>query len=219
MSPQVSIRNTPFIFITDRHRSNGRSNVDVVRAVLAGGVRWVMYRELELDDSDFYTECLKIKEVCDEVGAGLLVNRRLDVAAMVRADGIHCSKGSLPMRVVREYMGEDFIIGYSAHSMTEAITAIWEGATFVTLSPIFRLYHKESPYEPLGIEGAREIMGKVKAPVFLLGGIKFDDLSELVKFMHPLRIAGVSMLSEAEDITTAAENVMGVLEPAFNRDT
>jgi len=215
---QVSITETPFLFITDSQRSKGRDNLEVVRSVLEGGVRWVQYREPDLNDSDSYNECVRIKELCDDVGAGLVINKRLDVAALVRAEGVHLGKGSLPIRVVREYMGEDFMIGYSAHTLTEALTAEWEGASYIVLAPIFKLTHKESPFEPHGIEGTLEILAKIKVPVFLLGGIRFDNLAELVENIHPLRIAAVSMLSEADDITTAAENVMRILEPSFNRD-
>ena len=211
MSPSVPITDYPFIFITDRHRSEGRPNLEVVRKALEGGCRWVMYREPDLDDKEFYDECLKIREMCDDVGAGLLVYDRLDIAALIRADGVHLDKVSLPLRVVKEYMGEDFLVGYSAHSVQDAVTAQWEGADYITFSPLFKLEHKESPHKPHGVKGAKEVLGKVEIPVFLLGGIRQLDIRDLMTSIRPLRIAGVSIISMAEDITTATELVLEAL--------
>lgn len=206
------------MFITDRHRSNGRDNADVVRAALKGGLKWVHFREPDLNDSDFYNQCMKIKEICDEFDAGLIVNDRLDVAALVEAQGVHLGKGDLPVRIIREYMGEDFLIGYSAHSIEEAVTAVWEGANYITYSPIFRLSHKESPYEPHGVEGAKDILTKVKAPIFLLGGIKLSDIEELTGSIKPLRVATVSMISQADDVKSAVEEALRYLGPALKKE-
>jgi thiamine-phosphate pyrophosphorylase len=211
MPPSVPITESHLLFITDSSRSRGRNNIDVVRAVLAGGCRWVQYRAPELSDRDFYNECLKIREICSQIGAGLIVNDRLDIAALVRAEGVHLGANDLPVRVVREYAGDDFVVGYSAHSIQEAITASWEGADYLTFSPIFPLEHKESPHKPHGLEGAKEVLKKVKVPIFLLGGIRMPDLKELAKTIQPLRVASVAMISEAEDITAGVEGVMAML--------
>ena len=203
------------MFITDRHRTNDRENADIVRAALRGGLKWVQFREPDLNDQDFYNQCIKVKEICGEFDAGLIVNDRLDVAALVEADGVHLGQGDLPVRIVREYMGEDFIIGYSAHTIEEAVTAVWEGANYLSYSPLFRLPHKDSPYKPHGIEVAKDVLSKVKAPIFFLGGIKLSDLEELTSNIKPLRIAAVSMISEADDVKSTVEQALRYLMPAF----
>ena len=213
MPPIAPIQDSRLLFITDRQRSLGRSNLDTVLAALKGGLKWVQYREPDLTDRVFYDECLKIRETCEEYGAGLIVNDRLDTAALVRAQGVHLGENDLPVRVVRGFMGEDFLIGYSAHSVEEAVTAAWEGADYITYSPIFPLAHKTSPTKPYGIDGAREVLTKVKVPVFFLGGIQLPDLRDLVKAVHPVRIACVSMISEADDITKTVEQAMETLQP------
>lgn len=216
MSYSVPIEQATLMFITDRHRSAGRGNKDVVRAALEGGCRWVQYREPDLSDRDFYHECLQIRQLCEEIKAGLIVNDRLDVAALVRADGVHLGKSGLPVRVVKEYMGEDFLVGFSAHDLQEAVTAAWEGADYITLSPIFPLSHKGSPFPPLGIKGALEVIAKVNIPVFLLGGIKLSHLPDLAGQVRPPRVAAVSMISEAEDPVTAVEDALAILEKSHS---
>ena len=215
MALAVSLHESPLIFITDHHRSDGRDNQTVVQAALEGGCRWVMYREPDLGDAAFYDECLKIRELCEKAGAGLIVNDRLDVSELTRSHGVHLGKDDLPVRVVKEFKGEDFLVGCSAHTLEEAITVAWEGADYITYSPLFPLEHKESPYEPHGIEGAREVLQKLEIPVFLLGSIRLPDLKDLTKAVHPMRVATVSMISEAEDITKATVQALGILGPAL----
>jgi thiamine-phosphate pyrophosphorylase len=211
MPSSLPISDTRLLFITDRNRSKGRSNVEVVRAAIKGGCKWIQYREPELSDREFYNECLKIRELTRELKVGLIVNGRLDVAALVRADGVHVGASGLPVRVVKEFAGDDFIVGYSAHTIEEAVTAVWEGADYLTYSPFFPLEHKSSPFKPHGIEGAREVIRKVNVPVFFLGGIRSNDLKDLVKAITPMRIASVSMISEAENITHTVEESLEIL--------
>jgi thiamine-phosphate pyrophosphorylase len=212
MPLSISIRDNPLMFITDHNRSLGRTNAEVVRAALKGGLKWVQFREPDLSDRDFYDECLKIRDICDDIGAGLIVNDRLDVASLIRAQGVHLGANDLPVRAVRGYVGEDVLIGYSAHSIDEAVTAAWEGADYITYSPMFPLEHKSSPHKPFGLDGAKEILGKVKIPVFFLGGIRTPDLHNLSKSVQPLRIACVSMISEAENITKTVEEILEILK-------
>ncbi len=212
MALRETLREASFMFITDRHRTLDRGTLEVVRAALKGGVRWIQYREPDLNDEDFYVECLKVKELCDAVGAGLIINDRLDVAELVRANGVHLGKGGLPVRVVKQYMGESFHVGYSAHSKEEATTREWEGVSYITYSPIFPLAHKSSPHEPHGVDGAKEILESIKLPVFMLGGINLENLSELAGSVSMLRVAATSMISEADDVTSTAEKVIEILK-------
>lgn len=218
MPPAFRLREYPLIFITDRSRSGGRSNREVIRAVLEGGARWIMYRETDLNDNDFYNESLAIKQICEDVGAGLIIHDRLDIAALIRADGIHLGEGNLPLRVVKEYMGEDFIVGYSAHSEKEALSKAWEGADYLTYSPIFPITHKQYTTEPHGIEGAKSVCAKIDKPVFLLGGIGFDELKKIRSEIPNAKIACVSLLSEVKDIVEMTEQVIAALGAPIPED-
>jgi thiamine-phosphate pyrophosphorylase len=183
----------------------------VVRDALKGGAKWVQYREPDLSDREFYLECLAIRELCTDVDAGLIINDRLDIAFLVRADGVHLGRNDLPVKVVKEFAGGEFMVGYSAHTVEEAVTVAWEGADYITYSPMFPMEHKRSQHKPVGVEGAREIVKKVTIPVFLLGGIRVTDLKDLKQLVKPLRVGSTSMISEAENVTKRVEEVLGIL--------
>lgn len=211
MELAAPLQEYPLLFITDSNRSLGRDNMTVIRSALEGGCRWIMYREPNLGDAEFYDECLRVADLCKDASSGLIINDRLDIAALIRAQGVHLGKGDLPVKVVKEYMGEDFLVGYSAHTLEEALTAEWEGADYITFSPMFPLTHKESPFKPHGIDGVKKVLAKVKIPVFLLGGIRQPDLKKLVEAIPQVRVAAVSMISAAEDIVATTEEVLVML--------
>jgi thiamine-phosphate pyrophosphorylase len=171
-----------------------------------------MYREPQLSDKEFYGEAVQVKEMCEEVGAGLILNDRLDIAALIRAEGVHLGSNDLPVRVVKEYMGDDFYVGYSAHSEKEALTIAWEGADYITFSPIFDLEHKDSKWPPHGIEGSKQVYNKIKIPIFLLGGIRLPDLATLREAIPNVKVAGVSMIAAASNVMDAIEEVLTALD-------
>src|SRR5215218_8468845 len=61
----------------------------------------------------------------------LLVNDRSDIARAAGADGVHLTTHSLPVEVVRNACGAEFVIGVSTHSLDEARAAQEAGADFV----------------------------------------------------------------------------------------
>lgn len=76
--------------------------------------------------------------------------------------------------------GERFLIGVSAHSREEARKAEEEGADFITIGPVFYTASKAGYGRPLGVEIIKSVKEAVKIPVFAIGGIKLDTISEVV---------------------------------------
>lgn len=68
------------------------------------------------------------------------------------------------------------LIGYSAHSVDEAISAIESGATYCTLSPIFPTPNKNSP---LGLATLESIPSHYRARIVALGGITPKHIIDL----------------------------------------
>ena len=75
-----------------------------------------------------YQEALALKELCDRYHVPLIINDRVDVALAVGAAGVHVGQDDLPCRVVRNLVGDDFLIGVSAHNPEEAREAAAAGA-------------------------------------------------------------------------------------------
>ncbi len=107
----------------------------------------------------------------------LLINDRADVALASGASGVHLTTGSLDAALVRRTFGEDFLIGVSTHSITEARNARDAGADFAVFGPVFETTSKQIYGEAVGLEkldqAAREL---APFPLLALGGVALDKL-------------------------------------------
>lgn len=105
--------------ITAEKFSNGRSNINVVREMIRGGVSVIQYREKYASKPirEIYEECLAIREMTRSAGVMFIVNDFIDIALLVDADGVHVGQGDLPVTAVRKLVGNK-LIGLSTHTGT-----------------------------------------------------------------------------------------------------
>src|SRR5690554_3765745 len=111
--------NTDLYCITAEKLSRGRSNIQVVREMLAAGIRIIQYREKEKSMMARYQECEEIRKLTREYGATFIINDYVDLALAVEADGVHIGQEDLPIEVVRSLAGDELLIGVSTHSPEE----------------------------------------------------------------------------------------------------
>ena len=75
--------------VTYERLSAGRSNLEVLQAVIEGGARIVQLREKEYSKRDLYHLGLSFREITAKAGILLIVNDHVDIALGVDADGVH----------------------------------------------------------------------------------------------------------------------------------
>ncbi len=159
-----------FLAVTNRFLCKGKPLIRAVEEAIAGGVEAVLLREQGLDDRVLYVVARQFKRVLEGRGIPLLISQRVDIAMAVGAQGVHLDGSSLPVEVARPLLGPDATIGFSAHSVEEAIEAQGKSVDYVTLSPIFPTRSKPLA-RPLGVNCLREVAERSRVPVFALGGI------------------------------------------------
>ena len=168
----------------------GENFEETLKRVLEKGVRMVQLREKEKDAKDYYELALRVRKITEQFSALLFINDRVDIALAVSADGVHLPRNGLPPSVVKR-IAPKLLVGYSAHSLEEALFAQEEGADFITLSPIFKTAsHPE--VEPLGLSYLREVSSKLKIPVYALGGITWEKIKLCYK-NGAYGVAGISL--------------------------
>jgi thiamine-phosphate pyrophosphorylase len=187
--------------LTAEKFSLGRSNPDVVRAMLDAGVRIVQYREKTKKMGAKYEECLALRAMTREAGAAFIVNDDIDLALLVDADGVHVGQEDLPVAAVRALVGDGRAIGLSTHSPDQARTAAAAGADYIGVGPIFATQTKDDVCAPVGLSYLDFAVREAGLPCVAIGGIKEHNLAEVVR-----RGAGcVAMVTEvvgATDIRT-----------------
>jgi thiamine-phosphate pyrophosphorylase len=78
-------------------------------------------------------------------------------------------------------IGQDKLIGFSAHSLKEAERAENSGADYVTISPIFDTVNKDYFIKPLGADEIGKIKEQINIPVIALGGINENNVNEVLE--------------------------------------
>ena len=154
---------------------------DIIEQAIEGGVGTVQLREKDLSTRDLYSLAKEIREITKRKGVNLIINDRVDIAIAVDADGVHLGWQSLEIGIVRRMIGQDKLIGFSAHSLKEAERAENSGADYVTISPIFDTVNKDYFIKPLGVDEIGKIKEQINIPVIALGGINENNVNEVLK--------------------------------------
>jgi len=197
--------------ISDRHQTAGRALINVVEEALKGGVKALQLREKDLDDDDLLELARRLRLLTREYGARLLINGRLDICLEVGADGVHLGAGGVSIDEVRRSQGKELLIGYSAHSIDEACQAEAAGASYVTFGPVYPTPSKAAYGEPLGLEKLRQACGRLRIPLFALGGVKRDNLAAAMA-CGAHGIALISAVIAAPDPRTEVQYLLQAIE-------
>ena len=191
--------NTDIYCITSEEHSGGRSNIEVVKATINAGIKVIQYREKGKKLLEKYNECIKIRQMTAEAGVTFIVNDNIDIAMLVKADGVHIGQDDLPVEKVRALTGDKMIIGLSTHSPRQAQDAANRGVDYIGVGPIFRTFTKKDVCDPVGLEYLEYVVGNIEIPFVAIGGIKESNMHE-VKRRGAGCMAMVTEIVGAEDI-------------------
>lgn len=164
--------------VTDDGCLQGRALLDCVSEALDGGVTLVQYRAKTASSAEMYAEALQLKALCDSFNVPLIINDRLDIAMAVGAAGVHLGQDDLPCAAARKILGEDYIIGVSAHNPAEAKAALQSGADYLGCGAVFGTATK-ADVKKLGTEGLEAICKAKGLPVVGIGGVTADNYREV----------------------------------------
>lgn len=164
--------------VTDDGCLQGRALIDCVREALEGGVTLVQYRAKTASSAEMYAEALQLKALCDSFNVPLIINDRLDIAMAVGAAGVHLGQDDLPCAAARKILGEDYIIGVSAHNLAEAKAALQSGADYLGCGAVFGTATK-ADVKKLGTDGLAAICREKGLPIVGIGGVTADNYREV----------------------------------------
>ena len=188
-----------------------------IEATAVAGVDWIQIREKDLSGRD----CALLVQgalqraakspASNGVTARILVNDRLDVALSERAGGVHLGEQSLPLPVVRRFVGnrgerEDFLIGVSCHSLEAAKSAASAGAAYLFFGPVFATPSKATFGAPQGLERLAEVCRAVSIPVLAIGGIALANASDCLA-AGASGIAAIRLFQDARDTSSLVQSL------------
>lgn len=196
--------------LSDGASTGGRELPDLLRSAVAGGVGIVQLREKRLDDGVLVSVADAARALCERLGALLIVNDRPSVALEAGADGVHVGQDDMPVREVRELVGEDMLIGLSTHAPQEIDAEDAALADYIGVGPVH-----ETPTKPgrpaVGLELIRYAAERSPVPFFAIGGLNAENLGEVID-AGARRAVVLRAIADSEDPLRAARELCSLLD-------
>lgn len=181
------------------------------QAMIDGGVDLIQLRAKKQSLTEIVDLAGKLHAVTSAAGVPLIVNDHAEIAAQVPVEGVHLGQDDDSLSHARKKAGRDVLLGKSTHSLEQAIAAQREGADYIGFGPIFATPTKPD-YQPIGLNGIKRVHHEVSVPIFCVGGIKIDNLGEVLA-AGTRRVAIVSGLLKAPDIAKYSRACKALLNP------
>ena len=194
--------------VTDRAWIGERTLKEQVEEALRGGATCIQLREKNLTKEALLAEALEIRPLCQQYHVPLIINDHADVALAAGADGVHVGQEDTDVREIRRTAGDRLIIGVSAHTVEEAVTAERSGADYLGIGAVFPTGTK-SNVTAMPLETLRAICAAVSIPKVAIGGIHASNAG-LLAGSGIDGIAVVSGIFGAPDPRAAAEELLRV---------
>jgi thiamine-phosphate pyrophosphorylase len=172
---------------------------------IAGGADCLQLREKNLDGGEFLRRARQLVELCRSRKVLCIINDRVDIAALSKADGVHLGQEDVPATAARQILGAARIIGVSTHRIEQARQARLDGADYIGVGPVF-----PSPTKPrefvAGLGYARQAAESVEIPAVAIAGIDLSNVDD-VWATGVSAIAVTAAVVGCDDIRQAARNL------------
>ena len=186
---------------------------EIAKAMVEGDVDLIQLRGKNRPISELVDLAGKLHQITSAAGRPLIANDHVEIAQQVPVEGVHVGQDDDAIANVREKAGRPLLVGKSTHSLDQAFDAQREGADYIGFGPIFATPTKPD-YKPIGLENVREVRSKVGVPIFCIGGIKIDNLKEVIA-AGAERVAIVSGLLKSSDVAKYADEAKQLLNSSF----
>ena len=198
--------------VTDRTWVEDTTLMDQVKEALEGGITFLQLREKHLSKEEFIKEAREMKELSKEYKVPFVINDNIEVALAVDADGVHIGQDDMSVEEARKLLGEDKIIGVSAHNVEEAIKAQKGGADYLGVGAVCATSFGDRIIKGEAIkEEIKKICHTVEIPVVAIGGIKKEN----IKTLEGTDVDGVAVVSAifaAKDIKKDTKQLRSLVE-------
>lgn len=170
----------------------------VLDKLIAGGIDMVQLRGKNYSIDELSSLAEKLLRLTAAAEISLIANDHAQIAQRVNVQGVHVGQDDESITAVRAQVQRPIIVGKSTHSVKQAMAAEREGADYIGFGPIFATPTKPD-YPPIGPTQIREVRERVFLPIFCIGGIKLENLKQVLT-AGAKSVVIVSGLLRADDI-------------------
>jgi thiamine-phosphate pyrophosphorylase len=150
------------------------------------------------NDREFLKIACDMRKITSGTLTVFIVNDRLDIALASGADGVHLGQDNIDPRQARKLMGEDRIIGFSTHNLSQVRQAQKLPVDYIGFGPVWSTTSKVKPDPVTGINALKKAVEMSKHPVVAIGGITKERMKQLLEAKSN-NVAVITAVSEAKD--------------------
>ena len=170
--------------ITGDHDGDDQRFLRRCQEAMDQGVAMIQFRSKHLSDERSSALLSKLRLICSEYGCRLIINGSFSLAEKVGADGVHLNGQQLNQlsgdEMAARERNPNWWLGASCHSRLQLEQADSLGVRYLSLSPVLpTATHPDAP--TLGWDQFEQLVKSVSVPVYALGGMKPELISEVVQ--------------------------------------
>nr|WP_229238495.1 thiamine phosphate synthase [Campylobacter volucris] len=207
LKTRLNMNSYKIYLVASKEQKSEDKFLNIIKEALKAGVNIVQLREKELNTLEFYNLALKVKRLCDEFKIPFLINDRIDIALAVDASGVHIGQKDLPLKIARQILGDEKLIGLTINHKSELVNL--QKADYIGVGAVFPTPSKKECMV-LGIDGLKEIVNLSPLPVVAIGGIDHTNIS----LLKGIAIDGVAVIRAIMDAKDPSKSVFN-LKQAF----
>ncbi len=187
--------------ITDTQIS-GLSHVEQAKRLIAGGAKIIQLREKRASSGEFFEAAIEVMQLAQPTGTRVIINDRADIALAAQADGVHLGQDDMPPEKARQLLGDHAIIGFSTHSVEQAVRAAKLPIDYIAIGPIFETNSKEDTNRTIGLDGLQAVWQAIgDMPLVVIGGIAEENLTSVFAAGADSAAMISSIIAKADSIT------------------
>ncbi len=162
-----------------------------IELIAKSEVEAIILREKDLSEEEYFILAKSVKKICDKYGKKLIIHSFIEVAKKLGIKNIQLPFSKF---ITTGNLHDDFdCIGTSVHTVEDAVLAEKSGADYIIAGHIFATDCKKG-LAPRGVKFLKEVCNSVNIPVFAIGGIDDNSVTELYN-VEQNNFSGVCVMS------------------------
>jgi thiamine-phosphate pyrophosphorylase len=188
------------------------SHAEQTRLLVDAGATLIQLRDKQATPREFLSDASRAVEIAHEKGARVIINDRVDIAMMAKADGVHLGQDDLPPAEARKLLGDASLIGFSTHDLDQVRKAVAFPIDYLAIGPIFETATKSDISPTVGLAGLAAAKALADGiPVVAIGGLWATNLGPVLQEGAD-SAAVISELFRGSDISSQYEKLVSLAE-------
>ncbi len=190
---------------------------EVAEAALKGGARAIQFRDYTRDKGDVLLVVQRLKSMCDDHKALLIIDGDPGITLSSEAHGLHLEQADMPVREARRIVQHSQLVGKSNVNIDEVAESQASGVDYLSIGPIYRTAASAERPPAVGVEMVSAAKATAFQSVVAFGGIDLHNAGEVVRAGAD-SVCVASPLTLADDPEQAARSFVQAIEEAGSKE-